>query len=157
MTNRRVAKFSLTVAILTLVVSVAGFIVTLVLNAFFLDKYDAYGEVAIPGSGGVHLPAGDVTVSLHTLVIGGTNGVGLPVPPLGISISPPDGVPQPEVTESIGSTTTVNNDATYGYGWSAFPSRPPTASRPTVRSADTSTPGWRTGTRVRMAGWCGFS
>lgn len=111
MTSRRVAKFSLTVAILTLVVSVAGFIVTLVLNAFFLDKYDAYGEVAIPGSGSVHLPAGDVTVSLHTLVIGGTNGVGLPVPPLGISISPPDGVPQPEVTESIGSTTTVNNDA----------------------------------------------
>ncbi len=76
MTSRRVAKFSLTVAILTLVVSVAGFIVTLVLNAFFLDKYDAYGEVAIPGSGSVHLPAGDVTVSLHTLVIGGTNGVG---------------------------------------------------------------------------------
>ncbi len=74
MTSRRVAKFSLTVAILTLVVSVAGFIVTLVLNAFFLDKYDAYGEVAIPGSGSVHLPAGDVTVSLHTLVIGGTNG-----------------------------------------------------------------------------------
>jgi hypothetical protein len=33
------------------------------------------------------------------------------VPPLGVTIVPPDGVPQPVVTESIGSTTTVNNDA----------------------------------------------
>lgn len=98
-------------AIVTLVVSVAGFITTLVLNVFFLDDYDAYGEVPVPGSGSVHLPAGQATVSLHTLVIGGTDGGGLPVPPMRISITPPDGVPQPEVTESIGSTTTVNNDA----------------------------------------------
>ncbi len=111
MSSRRVAKFSLALAILMLVVSLAGFIITLVLNAFFLDKYNAYGEVPIPGSGSVHLPAGDVTVSLHTLVIGGTDGRGLPVPPLGVSINPPDGVPHPAVTESIGSTTTVNNDA----------------------------------------------
>lgn len=111
MNSRRVAKLSLTLAIVTLVVAVAGFIATLVLNAFFLDDYDAYGEVPIPGSGSVHLPAGQATVSLHTLVIGGTNGGGLPVPPLRISITPPDGVAQPEVTESIGSTTTVNNDA----------------------------------------------
>ncbi|KQH79897.1 hypothetical protein AO501_22265 [Mycobacterium gordonae] len=111
MNSRRVAKASLILAIVTLVVSVAGFITTLVLNVFFLDDYDAYGEVPVPGSGSVHLPAGQATVSLHTLVIGGTDGGGLPVPPMRISITPPDGVPQPEVTESIGSTTTVNNDA----------------------------------------------
>lgn len=110
MTGRRIAKLSLTLAILMLVVSVAGFITTLVLNAFFLDKYDAYGEVPIPGTGSVQLPAGEVTVSLHALVIGG-NGGGLPVPPLGLTISPPDGVAQPQVTENIGSTTTVNSDA----------------------------------------------
>ncbi|MCV7007499.1 SHOCT domain-containing protein [Mycobacterium gordonae] len=110
MNSRRVAKISLILAIVTLVVAVAGFITTLVLNVFFLDDYDAYGEVPIPGSGSVHLPAGQATVSLHTLVIGGTDG-GLPVPPLRISITPPDGVAQPEVTESIGTTTTVNNDA----------------------------------------------
>ena len=40
-----------------MVVSVAGFIATLVLNAFFLDKYNAYGEVPIPGSSRLHLPA----------------------------------------------------------------------------------------------------
>ena len=76
-----------------------------------LDKYNAYGEVPIPGSGSLHLPAGEVTVSLHTVVIGSPNGGGLPVPPLGVTISPPDGVAQPVVTEDIGSTTTVNNDA----------------------------------------------
>jgi hypothetical protein len=111
MSSRRLAKFSLAAAIVILVVSVAGFITTLILNAFFLDKYDAYGEVPIPGSGSVHLPAGEVTASLHTVVIGGTNGGGLPVPPLGVTIIPPEGVAQPVVTESIGSTTTVNNDA----------------------------------------------
>ncbi len=33
------------------------------------------------------------------------------MPPLGVTITPPDGVAQPVVTENIGSTTTVNNDA----------------------------------------------
>ena len=33
------------------------------------------------------------------------------MPPLGITFTPPDGVAQPTVTENIGSTTTVNNDA----------------------------------------------
>jgi hypothetical protein len=110
MTSRRLAKISLAAAIVAMVVSVGGFIVALVLNTFFLDKYNAYGEVPIPGSGSVYLPAGEVTVSLHTMVIGSPNG-GVPVPPLGVTIGPPEGVAQPVVTESIGSTTTVNNDA----------------------------------------------
>lgn len=111
MTSRRLAKISLATAILMMVVAVGGFIVTLVLNAFFLDKYNAYGEVPIPGTGSLYLPAGEVTVSLHTVVISGPDGGGLPVPPLGVTISPPDGMAQPSMTESIGGTTTVNNDA----------------------------------------------
>ncbi|MGZ4515602.1 MAG: SHOCT domain-containing protein [Mycobacterium sp.] len=111
MTSRRLAKISLAGAIVVMVVAVGGFIVSLVLNAFLLDKYNAYGEVAIPGSGSMYLPAGEVTISLHTVVIGGPNGGGLPVPPLGVTISPPEGVAQPAVTENISSTTTVNNDA----------------------------------------------
>ena len=102
---------SLSAAVLMMIVSVAGFIATLVLNAFFLDKYNAYGEVPVPGASRLHLPAGEVTISLHTVVIGAPNGGGLPVPPLGVTIKPPDGVAQPVVTENIGSTTTVNNDA----------------------------------------------
>jgi Short C-terminal domain len=110
MSSRRLAKISLAAAIVMMAVAVGGFIVSVVLNAFILNKYNAYGEVAIPGSGNLYLPAGDVTISLDTVVIGGPNGGGLPVPPLGVTISPPDGVGQPVVTENIGSTTTVNND-----------------------------------------------
>ena len=110
MSSRRLARISLAAATVMMVVAVGGFIASLVLNAFFLDKYNAYGEVAIPGSGSLYLPAGDVTISLHTAVIGGPNGGGLPVPPLGVTISPPDGMAQPAVTENIGSTKTVNND-----------------------------------------------
>lgn len=95
----------------TLVVAGVGIVATLIVNAFVLDKYNAYGEVPIPGSGSVQLPAGQVTVSFHTAVIGSPNGGGLPVPQLGMAIDPPAGVPQPAVIESYGSTTTVNNDA----------------------------------------------
>jgi hypothetical protein len=97
-------------AVLTLVVAIVGFVVTVLLNVFLFDEYDAYGEVPIPGSSSLHLPAGEATVSFHTMVTG-TGGGGLPVPPLKLSISPPEGVPDPQPTESYGSTTTVNNDA----------------------------------------------
>ena len=60
-----------TVAILTMIVSGVGFIVMMVANAFFFDEYDKYGEVPIPGSSSLHLEAGDVTVTFHTVLIGG--------------------------------------------------------------------------------------
>jgi Short C-terminal domain len=100
-----------TVAILTMVVCVVGFVVTLILNAFFLDKYNAYGEVPIPGDATLHLPAGEATISFHTQIIGTTGGGGLPVPDLKMNIDPPAGAADPKVTENIGSTTTVNSDA----------------------------------------------
>jgi hypothetical protein len=49
MSGRRAApKILLTLAILTLVVSIIGFIGSILLNAFAFDNYDAYGEVPIP-------------------------------------------------------------------------------------------------------------
>jgi len=111
MSSEAPAKLTRTITIWMMVIAVPGFIVTLVLNAFFLDDYDAYGEVPVPGSASLHLPAGEVTISLHTVIIGGPNGGGLPVPPLGVTIDPPSGVAQPAVTQNFGSTTTVNNDA----------------------------------------------
>ncbi|GAC1656076.1 MAG: SHOCT domain-containing protein [Mycobacterium sp.] len=108
--QRTAARMLIWIASLTLVVSVVGFIATLILNSFVLDKYDAYGEVPIPGSTSLHLPAGTVTVSFHTRVSGGPNS-GFPVPQLNFSLVPPAGVPDPQVTENIGSTTTVNSDA----------------------------------------------
>jgi hypothetical protein len=97
-------------AILLMVGSAIGFIVSLVLGAFVLDKYDAYGEVAIPGTAKLHLPAGQVTVNFHTVTVGNSSGGGLPVPHLVLDIDPPAGVANPKVTESVGGSTSVNND-----------------------------------------------
>jgi Short C-terminal domain len=102
----RIAIFS---AILTLVVAGVGLIASLILNAFVLDEYDAYGEVSIPGSTSLHLPAGEVTVSFHTMVSGSPSS-GFPIPDLKFTITPPEGVAKPQVTESVGGTTTVNSD-----------------------------------------------
>ncbi len=102
-------RIAITSAILTLIVGVGGLIASLVLNVFVFDEFDAYGEVPIPGSSSVHLPAGEVTISFHTLVTGGPNG-GFPVPPLQVGMTAPEGVPDPVLTESMGSTTSVNSD-----------------------------------------------
>lgn len=111
MSNRSAPRTLTLTAVLTMVVSVIGFIVALILNAFVFDEYDAYGEVPIPGSGSVHLPEGDLLISFHTILIGSSGGSGLPVPALSINIVPPEGVDDPVLTEDIGGTTTVNNDA----------------------------------------------
>lgn len=92
-------------------VGVIGFVAALILNVFVLDRYDAYGEVPIPGTGTVHLPAGEVTVNLHTRVVSSPSGGGLPVPPLSLRVTSPPGVAEPEFEESVGMTTTVNNDS----------------------------------------------
>jgi hypothetical protein len=150
------ARLSRTVAIWLIVVAVPGFIVTLVLNAFFLDDYDAYGEVSVPGSASLHLPRGAVTISLHAEVIGSPNG-GLPVPPMGVTIVPPNGVNDPAVTEDIGGTTTVNNDAHVRVWVARSRSTAPTTSPPTARSAASSTPDWPSATAVRSDSWSGCS
>ncbi|WP_395311040.1 SHOCT domain-containing protein [Mycobacterium sp. AMU20-3851] len=109
--SRAAAPRLLTIlAVLTMVVAGVGFIASLLLNAFVFDRYNAYGEVPVPGTATLHLPAGSVNVSFHTQISGGGDG-GLPIPDLRMAIDPPAGVPEPTVTESIGATTTVNNDA----------------------------------------------
>jgi hypothetical protein len=111
MTSRRLAKISLALAILLMVAGIIGFVGTLTLNAFVLDKYNAYGEVQIPGSGTIHLPAGEATISFHTMTVGNTSGGGIPVPSdLHVEIGSPQGVAQPTLTENHGTATTVNND-----------------------------------------------
>lgn len=98
-------------SILLIVASLIGVVAASVIGIFVLDRYNAYGEVPVPGSARLHLPAGETTISFHTRIIGSTNGLGLPVPPLQLTIDAPPGVADPVVTEDIGSTTTVNNDA----------------------------------------------
>jgi hypothetical protein len=108
--ERLAPRIVIAVAILSIIVAIAGFVITMVLNAFVFDEYDAYGEVPIPGTGSLELPAGEVTISFHTLTTGSSD-TGIPVPELGLSINPPEGVPEPVVTESWSGTTSVNNDA----------------------------------------------
>lgn len=109
--SRAAAPRILTVfAVLAMVLAGIGFVASLFLNAFVFDRYNAYGEVPVPGTATLHLPAGEVDISFHTQIIGSSNG-GLPIPDLRMGIDPPAGVPEPTVTESIGATTTVNNDA----------------------------------------------
>jgi hypothetical protein len=108
--GRAAPRIFILASVLTLVVAAVGFIVTVVLNAFVFDNYDAYGEVPVPGSSSLHLPAGEATVSFHTQTVGSPSRGGLPVPPLGLTIGPQEGIPQPQVAENWGSTTTVDND-----------------------------------------------
>ncbi len=109
MSGRAAPRVAVVVSVLTLVVSVAGFIVTLVLNAFVLDDFDAYGEVPIPGAESIELPAGEVTISFRTVTTGQPTS-GFPIPAISVNIDAPDGAADPAVTESIGGTTTVNSD-----------------------------------------------
>ncbi len=106
---RLAPRIAIVVSILTLVASIIGFVAVLILNAFVLDEYDAYGEVPIPGSASLELPAGEMTVSFHTVTTG-TPTSGFPIPELSFSITPAGGLPDPTVTESIGGTTSVNSD-----------------------------------------------
>ena len=84
--GRFAEKLVLTIAAVTLGVSIIGLAGTILLNAFVFDKYDAYGEVPIPGTATLHLPAGEVTITLHTYAVGSGSGGGLPMTcrPLGI-------------------------------------------------------------------------
>src|SRR5258708_35961476 len=101
MSRRSGPRFAILSAVLTLVIGGVGLIAMLILNAFVLDNYDAYGEVSIPGSTSLHLPTGEVTVSFHTAVTGSPSS-GFPIPDLKFNVTPPVGVPKPEGTESIG-------------------------------------------------------
>lgn len=86
-------------------VSLGGLITTMVLSATG-EKYAEYGELPIPGSGSVELPAGEVVVSFHVR----KTGQGTAVPPLHMNIEPPPGGRDPEVTEDMSGSVTWGDD-----------------------------------------------
>ncbi len=96
-----------------LVVSVVGFVASLVMRGAS-DDYRAYGEVPVPGSDRLHLPAGDVVVGFH-LVMPANEDDPAPLPtPRGLEliIAAPSGVPQPTATEiDNGGTVVYERDA----------------------------------------------
>jgi hypothetical protein len=107
--HNRVLK-RLAIALVLLIVSGIGCGVSAALNAFVFEKFDAYGEVPIPGTRTLHLPAGDVTVSFHSS--GKFRNGFFPIPDdLEVTITPPSGVAEPTVSRIIGNTTQSDNDA----------------------------------------------
>lgn len=88
-------------------IGVGGLMVTAVLGITG-EKYGSYGQVPIPASGIVRLPAGEVIVSLHVRDL---QGRGMRVPPVTMDITPPPGVSDPRVTEDLGDTVSVGDDA----------------------------------------------
>lgn len=104
--GRSASKIVGIVASVVAALSIAGLVILMVVSAFVLDKYNAYGEVPIPGKSTVYLPAGEVAVNFHVL----TNGRGTAVPPLHLNITPPPGVSDPEVSDDLGASVSINND-----------------------------------------------
>jgi hypothetical protein len=74
------------------------------------DAFKAYGEVPIPGNKTLHLPAGPVGIFFHAETPSGGFGP-LSIPDLKFNLDAPTGVADPDVTESIGGTTGINNVA----------------------------------------------
>lgn len=91
---------------LLVAVSVGGLIAVVAANVLVFNKFDAYGEVPIPGESTLYLPAGPVSVNFHVR----KSGRGTAVPPLTMSIIPPPGVPDPEVIDDLGGSVTINQD-----------------------------------------------
>jgi hypothetical protein len=72
------------------------------------ESYKAYGEVPIPGNGTLHLPAGQLAIFFHAKSRSAGFGQ-LVVPDLHFNLDPPAGAAEPDVTESMGGTTRVDN------------------------------------------------
>ena len=74
------------------------------------DAFKAYGEVPIPGNKTLHLPAGKVGIFFYAETPSGGFGP-LSIPDLKFNLDAPTGVADPDVTESIGGTTGIDNVA----------------------------------------------
>ncbi|MEV0672007.1 SHOCT domain-containing protein [Mycobacterium sp. NPDC050441] len=98
-------------SVIVLVVGVLGIIGSVMVNAFVIADDDAYGEVPIPGSVSLELPAGDVDIAYraNTLTVGGK---GVMVPPIQLDITPPTGAAKPLITDSMSSSSKTNREVT---------------------------------------------
>jgi hypothetical protein len=102
--RRAIARASLVL----LLVSVIGFFVSLFLIPLVFDEFDAYGEVPIPGTRTLHLPAEDVTISFHSVYPKGDMDKCIPIPEgLKVTITPPKGVAEPT---TAGTDLVCDND-----------------------------------------------
>jgi hypothetical protein len=84
------------------ILGVFGFMALLAIGGIAYTQWTsrAYGEIPIPGSQRLHLPAGDVVVSLHSEVPNSRTPVPIPQG-LELVITAPSGVPQPRAIEKL--------------------------------------------------------
>lgn len=101
-TSSRIA--TIVVAVIA-ALSIGGLITTVAVSAF-LDKFDAYGEVPIPGTSTVYLPSGEVSADFHVR----SSHSSTAVPPLHINIAPPPGGKDPEFKDDLGASVSNSND-----------------------------------------------
>jgi hypothetical protein len=100
----------LVVVPVVLLATIIGWFVAL----FAFNNSAKYGTIPIPGSAVVHLPAGEVDLSLDTQVTsfgGSHSSVSVPIPTLTTSVVPVGGGRVPGYENSVGGTTSVNSDA----------------------------------------------
>ncbi|OBB32537.1 hypothetical protein A5792_02260 [Mycolicibacterium peregrinum] len=104
-------RTAIILSVIALVIGVLGIIGSVMVNAFVIADDDAYGEVPIPGSASLELPAGDVDIAYRatTLTVGGK---GVMVPPIQLAITPPTGVAEPLITDSMSSSSKTNREIT---------------------------------------------
>ncbi len=106
MSTSRIASRVVTIVVAVIAaLSIGGLITTVVVSAV-LDRFDAYGEVPIPGTSTVYLPSGEVSANFHVR----SNHSSTAVPRLHINITPPPGVKDPEVKDDLGASVSNNND-----------------------------------------------
>jgi hypothetical protein len=110
MNGRTIPRILTRIAIITMVISAIGLIASLALNKYVFDDdyavHAAYGDMPMPTATPAkqHLPAGDVTVFLHTGSLGGS----LVPPNLRVLIRASDG--ERSMTDDHGSSTTEGDD-----------------------------------------------
>lgn len=108
--GRRGPWIATAISIGILVIGLVGGGVSLLVNSM-IGSADAYGEVAIPGSASLELPAGDVLIS-YRATVGMSGSRGAIVPTLQLKITPPAGVEKPTLTASGSSSSTSNRELT---------------------------------------------
>lgn len=93
----------LAVGLIGLGVSVVAYVMT--------GGHSAYGEVSIPGSANLELPAGEVLISYSaTTPLAGSGGAVIPMLPL--KITPPAGAEKPTLTDAGRASTTSGRELT---------------------------------------------
>ncbi|MGA5544322.1 SHOCT domain-containing protein [Mycobacterium sp. NPDC051198] len=108
--RRRVPLIATVISLGVLVVGLIGLGVSLVVY-FMTGGQDAYGEVPIPGSATLELPAGEVLISYRaTTPMSGSDGAVIPMLPL--KITPPTGAEKPTLTDAGRSSTKSGRELT---------------------------------------------